>query len=349
LKEYVVRCALVVGSTIASLLLLELGYRVIRDPSVLSRLPEMIEARLDGSAATTCAVIHDPLLGWRHNALHSRPGFHLTPDGFRITPPLEPAAHPLLATGSSFTEGAEVDDDETWPAYLQEMVGRKVVNAGVSAYALDQTVLATERLAAKLRPSMIVASFTPPDIENLELSKSWWLQKPYFVLGDRAGLEIRNVPVPNDVDLCKTGFWRTALGWSSLARLAIDSLGFWDDLPYVEQRAMPEGSGERLVCPLMARLSRLAMPVLVVGEVNRDTWENRAALPDNRRRLAHVLQCARDVGLATLDMFPVLESVASERGLDFLYREEHLSPEGNLLVARTIADALTQTRITGPR
>jgi hypothetical protein len=53
------------------------------------------------------------------------------------------AEPPVLVTGDSFSEGEEVKDGETWPAYLQGLLRRRVINAGVSGFALDQAVLRT--------------------------------------------------------------------------------------------------------------------------------------------------------------------------------------------------------------
>ena len=41
---------------------------------------------------------------------------------------------PILAVGDSFTFGNEVEDNETWPAYLEEILNKRVINAGVGAY-----------------------------------------------------------------------------------------------------------------------------------------------------------------------------------------------------------------------
>ena len=44
--------------------------------------------------------------------------------------------------------GDEVDDREAWPAQLQGLLGRRVVNGGVTGYGLDQMVLRAERFVA---------------------------------------------------------------------------------------------------------------------------------------------------------------------------------------------------------
>src|SRR5690242_6715975 len=41
---------------------------------------------------------------------------------------------PILALGDSFTWGDHVSDWESWPARLEQLSGRKVVNGGVPGY-----------------------------------------------------------------------------------------------------------------------------------------------------------------------------------------------------------------------
>ena len=47
-----------------------------------------------------------------------------------------------MAVGDSFTFGDEVNDGQTWPAQLQQLTGRRVINGGVSGYGFDQTCCA---------------------------------------------------------------------------------------------------------------------------------------------------------------------------------------------------------------
>ena len=100
--------------------------------------------------------VYDPELGWdnpRGRTSVNRACGQRTvtatylDDRSRLTPGMtgEPA---LLAFGDSFTRGDGVDDDETYPAQLSRLLGRRVVNHGVGGYGPVQAVLKFRRRAA---------------------------------------------------------------------------------------------------------------------------------------------------------------------------------------------------------
>jgi hypothetical protein len=87
------------------------------------------------------------------------------------------AERPLtLAVGDSFTFGEDVSNDESWPAYLEEFMGHRVINGGVPGFGFDQTVLRAEQLSNIYHPDTIVLSFIAVDISRAEYSYG----KPYF-------------------------------------------------------------------------------------------------------------------------------------------------------------------------
>lgn len=49
------------------------------------------------------------------------------------------------------TGGTAVGNDETWPADLERLTGRRVLYAGVRGYGLDQIVVRAERMVPELR------------------------------------------------------------------------------------------------------------------------------------------------------------------------------------------------------
>jgi hypothetical protein len=92
-----------------------------------------------------------------------------------------------VAVGDSFTFGQDVSDSDSWPAALERLLGHRVINGGVNAFGLDQTVLRGERLSEIFSPDLLIVSFIPHNVERCEYS--WFLghPKPYFEL-DGAGL-----------------------------------------------------------------------------------------------------------------------------------------------------------------
>jgi hypothetical protein len=296
-----------------------------------------------------CNHVYDPHLGWTANPNYTSPHFNVGRDGFRLTGPLPPGAGGgpvVLATGDSFTEGDEVDDTETWPAHLQAMLGRRVVNAGVSAFGLDQMVLRTEEAVARVHPALGIMAFVPDDLRRDEFSRLWSVEKPYFVLQD-GKLDLRNEPVPPPSSECDSlPFWQQMLGWSVMADYIVRRLGWPESWLYDNRRALPEGEGEKLVCPLIQRLSRLSMPILVVAQFGRGTWdESGRDAPGLHAQSRHVLDCAAGAGLATLELSDTIEHALQTSGADALYKNDHHSNDGNRLVAQTIADELARRQL----
>ena len=190
-REFAACATLVVASVIVGLILLELDCRLANEAHRLLIAPNLSERPFDW-------VIHDPLLGvvFKPNGTSVDGSFDR--DGFRTTlAPTPTNAGLVIATGDSFAYGQEVADDEAWPAIVQELTGVRVINAGVSAYGIDQTVLRTELLAAALAPTAMVVSFIADDIWRTEMRRLWGANKPYFALGKDGELVPHNVPVPS--------------------------------------------------------------------------------------------------------------------------------------------------------
>jgi hypothetical protein len=95
-------------------------------------------------------IQYHPILGFVH-----RPNmrFGRAPGGIEATGPLgnrltklldEKEAIPpasrdaILALGDSFTFGSEVGPGESWPAFLESMLGSPVINAGQGGYGVGQ-------------------------------------------------------------------------------------------------------------------------------------------------------------------------------------------------------------------
>lgn len=342
---------LVLGSVIVSLGGLELASRAWRGADWLVNWDNIVweERRATPMVEPVCAYDHHPQLGWAPSPRFTSELYNIGPDRLRRMPPLPPGAAPtpaILATGDSFTEGDEVADDEAWPAYLQELVGRRVINAGVGGFGLDQTVLQTELMVAKYEVAVAVVGFIVDDLRRNELSRSWSFDKPYFELVGEE-LRLRNFPVPPPRAACDSlPFWQRLLGWSVLIDTVARRQGWMLAWIFDDVQALPPGTGDALACPLMRRLSSLPVPVLVVAQYDRTVWGHGVAREREQHAEAlQVLRCASEAGLATLDTFDAVETAIDEQGVDSLYLYGHHSAAGNRLIAHVIAAELARLRL----
>jgi len=81
--------------------------------------------------------------------------------------------------GDSFTFGDKVEDQQTWPAFLESQLALRAINAGVSGYGLDQSVLRARQLVDSIKPSLVILSLIDDDIERMSYSIFLGRSKPY--------------------------------------------------------------------------------------------------------------------------------------------------------------------------
>jgi hypothetical protein len=343
--EVAARIALVVVSIAVSLAALEIGYRAWRGGiDLLLNWPNRIAEHVRADRGwPVCSHAWDATLGWAPVPGFVSPHYNSDGAGYRLVAPVADKRPPILAVGDSFTAGDEVDDHESWPALLQGVLGRRVVNGGVTGYGVDQMVLRAERFVARERPAAIVLGFIADDLERNAFRRIWTVPKPWFELAD--GRLVQHPPGPDDASCKSLPFWRRMLGWSMLVETMVMRLRWQSRWLYEDEMAMQRGQGWTLGCPLIARLAELEVPVLVVIQYARDEWRPH---PHGNPEFAwsrHVADCARQAGMQVLDSMAVLDGAVRAGGLDSVYREGHHSPQGNRIVAGAIAAKLTEMGI----
>ena len=333
---------MVLAAVVVGAVVLELGLRVWFWGYLFTWPNFVLEARTVLAQGDSGRYAHDDRLGYVPRAGYRADGLTIEADGRRSTgaPPVTAGA-PILAVGDSFTFGAEVNDPQTWPAQLQQLVQRRVINGGVSGYGFDQIVLRAEALAPLYKPDAIVVAFIADDIRRTEMRRLWSADKPYFdVDGDQPVL--RNVPVPPRADPKTTlTFWQRTLGYSLLFDFILRRLDLLHDWFGDHVRVHPPGTGERISCLLTERLADLQRSsgarVLVVAEYDPVVWDDPAFAARQRAMTGALLGCAQKQGLATLDSFDAMAATAKPRQLYVLW---HMNEEGNALIARLVAGAL---------
>ena len=300
------RIALVVGSILFSLIVLELGVRAFEGWDALVHWPNLVvQARtLDWASGQHSRAVPDTRLGFVGRPNYSDGELSYDANSFRVTPAPggvtldEP---PLLVVGDSYAHGDEVSDGETWPAHLQALLHRRVVNAAMSGYGIDQMVLRASMLAPEVKPAAIVLSFIADDARRAEMKRVWGAEKPYFEMVNGQLVE-RNVPVPPPPDPASTlDIWQRLFGWSRLLDMVLESQGWKYEWQLDYARVLPRGAGAKLACPLFERLASIGVPVLVVAEYDPYHWQNDDWRKVTRATDDTILDCAKAAGLPTLD------------------------------------------------
>src|SRR5882757_5285878 len=351
------RIALVISSMLLTLLILELGARLMHGPEGAWKWQNLVLLERDPMAGTRHGrFVYDAQLGFISTPNFKSTDVNYDARGYRmglLLPEEVANKRPVLALGDSYTHGDEVTDAETWPAQLQGIVRWPVVNAGVTAYGIDQTILRAERAVAELKPAAFVIGFIPDDLRRAEMRRVWGTEKPYFELeGDQ--LKLRNVPAPPSPAPRDTLDWAQRIFGYSVALDTFLRLKGWQyEWALDHDRVLPRGEGERVACALMQRLAALARDAkasaLVVAEYDPYPWEDADFSQDQRRIAGGVLKCAADAGLATVDTFAAYDRAIAAGGIPAVYLKNHPNPAGARLIAEQVAAGLAPLLHIPPR
>ena len=341
------RFALVIGSMLFTLLVVELGARLMRGPEWFWTWQNLVLVERTTADTRNGRFAYDAELGFIPTPNFRSADINHDALGYRIGPPLsqdEAAKPPVVALGDSYTYGDEVADGESWPAQLQKILRRPVVNAGVTGYGIDQTVLRAESAVAGLKPAAMVIGFIPDDLRRAEMRRVWGTEKPYFTL-EGSALKLHDVPVPPSPaprDTLDGAQW--IFGYSVAVDTVLRHKGWQYEWAVDHERVLPRGEGERIACALMQRLAGLArsaqVPALIVAQYDPYSWQDAAFREEQRRIAAVVLKCATDAGLATVDSFAAYDKAIAASGLHALYLTHHPGPVGTRLIAEQVAAVL---------
>jgi len=371
--------AIVVIATVAYLTLGELAVRI----ALHAGLFESHDFRHERAVATiNKAVEYDSLLGWRLKPFIRSGGFNTLDYGFRSNGGADAKVLPggVLALGSSFTAGSGVNDDQSWPAHLQQLTGWNVKNAGQGGYQADQIVLLAEQLLPLIRPQAIVVDLIPGTIIGTGYASSGW-PKPYFTI-QNGELAIHNSPVPQGLAASSdrlgikwffghfaaldhfmaaffADFWFTADG-SSFVTVDTNEIGVTCHLlARLKQKA--DAADVRLLLYLqyggleIVDASRIAASGKLFNLTRRVKNKIRSFLlglppgaPDWDEASQQVGACARGLGITTVDELATLRSVYQRNPDDLrkYYQTEpngamgHKSSFGNMQVAKLVGAAI---------
>jgi len=168
LRRLSLNTALIAASVFVTLAVWEIGLRLHQGIPLLE-FTNFIGDRVNHAKQDT-GFLYDERLGWRVGPNLRWPSNSTDAYGVRL-PSSTDRTLPIggiLASGDSFTFGSDVSNAESWPAYLEAIIGTPVVNAAVPGFGTDQIVMRAEDMIDIARPQILIVDFLWYDIGRTE-------------------------------------------------------------------------------------------------------------------------------------------------------------------------------------
>ncbi len=384
MRTLIINFSLVVTSTILALILCESGYRLWKGVPVFQAIDSLqpVESRrsvgcgskFDPELGWKPAAFTD--------GVNSNGGqVSILSTGIRSNGQEKAlGSSTVVAVGDSYTFGDQVSNDQSWPAALERRLNTPVLNGGVCGYGIGQTVRRAEILIAQFRPDILIVGMIPTDIDRTRASRFYGRPKPYFAL-EHGQLIYRHEHLSDT--LANTASWsQEKLADHSLTQAVTDVLDRYSllwralpDVPHVigqlqSRIALIRGTahtyisrdGVEISCRLLSRIKSFEQKFdltafLLVQYKLRDIL-NRMQLEEGQAsqssstdmeivaNTVNLISCADEIELSVIDTFAPLRDIYLTGGrskLVALYGD-HMSPQGNQLVADLIAEDLSQAQ-----
>jgi len=315
-----------------------------------------------GAKTINRAIEYDSWLGWHLKPFIAMSGFNTLEYGFRSNG----GGHTkvllggVLAVGSSFTAGSEVNDDETWPAHLEQATGWNVNNAGNGSFVADQIIMNAERLLPIIRPQVLVVDLIPDNIVGASYTAYGW-PKPYYTV-EHDELVAHNQPAPRHpepgADRDRFGIkpilGHFAVADQFMAAFFADSWFSSDGTSFATVNNDPVD----VTCRLLARLKQKtnADHVALILYL-QFAGSHIISAPREAEQSVGVGRCARNAHIVTIDEYAQLRSVFEKdpNALRRYYQTEqdgstgHKSSFGNMEVAKAVAAAVNDLGVSPDR
>ena len=288
--------------------------------------------------------------------------FRTDENGFRNPPGIERAD--VVFIGDSYTEAAELPEEQTFVRRVAQATGLRAVNLGVGAYGPQQEEVVLRRYALAYRPRVIVWQlFEGNDLLDAQGYAKWRESptRPYLPLAARY---FNN-------SLINEWFARTRLR-APERNLAPATIHYTDGTvrelfiryPYLPdqpvqkvwgfeetKRALEAGTRlcrergiELLVVhvPVMVRV--MAPFVTFAREADRGRFLPGEVVQSEGDFESELGRFCHQIGCSYIGLFPVFrqEAARDNRGL-YIPTDEHLDARGHAIVARTIGEWLAQS------
>jgi hypothetical protein len=274
----------------------------------------------------------------------------------------------ILAVGGAFTEAWGVGEEDTWPRQLEEILtGRgidtHVLNAGISAYNLNQVHDLTTELLTEMEPKLVLL--------GLRVEDKWRLTDPITVVGDVDIQEslVKRVQllqggymlIPAQVtDSRLTGlisaagqyFYTTGFVLQTLRRVknTLESLWAVSPVASINSSSIEEDHDLQLLMVGLQRfhesLRTRGIPLLVVL-VNTQTPLGKFYTHEYRQNEL-IAELGAKYGFEIVDPLPMLTRVADGKSIHRYPNRFHWPPFTHSLVAEMVADRIEDLEILHP-
>lgn len=276
-------------------------------------------------------------------------------DGLRVNGPDSAGLEgTIVAVGDSYTFGDEVNNEETWPAYLQVLTGKHVVNGGVFGYGIDQTVLRGRDLVHAYAPEAVVLSFVADDIRRTEMSERNSVAKPWFDIVENRMI-LHNSPVPKpepEKTLSEMALVERLKNLAAYSYFVHDFMSEYFPHVWLQKKwaiVKAHENGLAVSCRLLQEFESFTAArgialYLLVQYGDREPYD-----PEVTGELDRLLACAvLSPGTTVLDLRKTLLAIRATDPARYasLFRG-HMTPRGNELVATRLAAAMTPTPTAG--
>jgi hypothetical protein len=247
---------------------------------------------------------------------------------------------PILTVGDSFTFGDEVADTDTWPAILERLLSKRVINAGVFAYGIDQSFIRLTMLLNIYEPDTVIFSFIPTDIVRAEYLTFVGANKPYFKVLDNT-LVLMNAPVKSPSTRPIPTLHRIS-GYSYLIQGLMMKLipNWWVAGGYSWYENHTGARGEEVACLIFQELQTIANQKKIKNVYVLVQYD-ASLYPRLQARVDYVKGCIDKEAITIIDLKNRLLEVQNhspERYSAFF--RAHMTYEGNYFVAENIVAAI---------
>jgi lysophospholipase L1-like esterase len=338
-------------SIVLACFVVEVGYRIATGLPAFKFANWRTERVVENTLGERAVV--DPVLGWVLKPNNADDDHNTIDHGIRKNydeKTIRTGA--ILAVGDSFTEGWEVEDNDSWPAYLEKLIETPVVNGGVGGYGTDQIIMRTEQLLPIVKPKTLIVGFLEFDIFRTGHSH-FGAPKPWFTIEND---ELKYHPPPPIEVKTQNSFLTSArdvsrdiLGYSAVADHLFAGMApnYWYGGGQ-KQWTRADTDAVRVTCKLLERLKKKVdadgIRMLLFMQYYAHVVMAADEPPDHARR---VVQCAQAMGIQVVNQYRSLRAlyVADRNALRGYYMTygdtyTHMNAAGNVLAAKLLADAL---------